>query len=49
MIDILLILALLLIVGGAAGYVYRARKAGKKCIGCPHAKACGSYCHCKEN
>ena len=37
MIDILIVLAVLLIVGGAGFYVWRAKKRGQKCIGCPYA------------
>ena len=35
MVDLIIILAVLTIVGGAAWYVRRAKKKGKKCIGCP--------------
>ena len=44
MTDLIVILALLLIVGGAGVCVYRAKKAGQKCIGCPHAKGCSGNC-----
>ena len=51
MIDILIILVLLVLIGGAGVYVHRARKSGQKCIGCPNAKACQggcpSQCGCK--
>ena len=49
-----LILAVLgLILGGAAGYVYKAKKAGRKCIGCPDGGQCNcngscSGCSCGE-
>jgi hypothetical protein len=46
MIDLIIILILLLILGGAGLYVYRAKKAGQKCIGCPMAKQCGGRCSC---
>ena len=42
MTDVLIILILLAIVGGAGAYVYKAKKSGKKCIGCPEGAACGS-------
>ncbi len=35
----------LLIVGLAAWYVLKAKKSGKKCIGCPHSGSC-SGCSC---
>ncbi|MBQ2953931.1 MAG: FeoB-associated Cys-rich membrane protein [Clostridia bacterium] len=44
MIDIIIILAVLLIVGGAGFYVWRAKKSGQKCIGCPHAGKAGCSC-----
>ena len=49
MADLLIILVLLAILGGAGWYVYRAKKAGKKCIGCPAGRncstsACGGHC-----
>ena len=39
--DLIVILILLLILGGAGFYVYRAKKSGRKCIGCP-AGSCSS-------
>jgi len=44
MIDLIVILILLLILGGAGLYVWRAKKAGKKCIGCPDAARCSGNC-----
>ena len=44
MIDYVIILAVLLIVGGAGYYVYRAKKRGQKCIGCPYADQCSGGC-----
>ena len=35
---------LLLIVGFGIFYLVRAKRRGDKCIGCPHAKACGGKC-----
>ena len=43
MTDVLIILILLAIVGGAGAYVYKAKKSGKKCIGCPES-GCSSGC-----
>lgn len=43
--TILVIAVVVLIVGGAAAYVIRAKKRGVKCVGCPHGKECGS-CNC---
>ena len=35
---------LVLIIGGAAFYVYRAKKSGKRCIGCPSGGTCDGAC-----
>lgn len=44
--NIIIILILLLAVGGAASYIYKAKKKGQTCIGCPYAKECSKkYCH----
>jgi hypothetical protein len=49
--DYIILGVLLVMVGLAVLYVYRAKKAGKKCIGCPHSATCGkqvagSCCGC---
>ena len=41
-IDIIVALVILLIVGGAVAYIIKAKKSGKKCIGCPDS---GCSCH----
>ena len=46
MIDIIIIAVIVLILGAAAFYVYKAKKSGQKCIGCPHAKNCKGSCGC---
>lgn len=33
--DLVVILILVAILGSAAWYVYKSKKSGKKCIGCP--------------
>ena len=43
--DILLIVILVVIVGAAGWYVYKAKKSGKKCIGCPDGCSCGGQGH----
>lgn len=46
MTNILLILLLVLILGLAARYIYKSKKSGKKCAGCPYADTCGKTdCH----
>lgn len=50
MTDFFIILVVLLIVGGAGFYIWRARKRGQKCIGCPYAGkgGCSGGCGGKE-
>ena len=45
MIDIIIIAVIVVIIGLASFYVYKAKKVGKKCIGCPHSGKCPSDCH----
>lgn len=49
-VDIIIIAVILAIVGFAAWYVYRSKKSGKRCIGCPDgscSKQCGgTQCSC---
>ena len=40
-VDIIVIAVIALIVGGAIAYVVKAKKNGKKCIGCPYGSKCG--------
>lgn len=42
MTDLIIILILAAIVASAGCYVYKAKKSGKKCIGCPDSASCGS-------
>ena len=44
MADLFIILILLLILGGAGLYIYRAKKRGQKCIGCPAGSSCSGSC-----
>lgn len=41
--NVIVIAVVLLIVGLAARYVYKAKKSGRKCIGCPEG-----CCSCKS-
>ena len=36
------VIALVLVFAGL--YIYKAKKSGKKCIGCPHSGSCGGNC-----
>ena len=44
MTDFVVIVVLALICGAAVRYIYKAKKSGAKCIGCPAAKSCGGGC-----
>ena len=45
MTNIIIIAIIALILAGAAFYIYKSKKSGKKCIGCPHSGTCGK-CTC---
>ena len=47
-INVILVIVLVLIVGLAALYIYKQKKSGAACIGCPYAKECGSKCKCNS-
>lgn len=40
---------LVLLIGGAALYVYRAKKKGKRCIGCGSCANCSAACGIKAS
>ena len=40
--DVLIIAAIVLIIGGAVAYIIKAKKSGRKCIGCPDSASCSS-------
>ena len=42
--NIIIILILAVIIGSIVLYLYKAKKRGETCIGCPYAKQCGSKC-----
>ena len=46
--DFIVILIIALILGLVIFYIYRSKKSGNKCIGCPYSKEC-SKCKCNEN
>ena len=41
MIDFIVAAIVLAILGGILLYLYRAKKLGETCIGCPYSKQCG--------
>ena len=44
MINYIIIAVIVAVVGGAALYLYKAKKRGETCVGCPYAKQCGGKC-----
>ena len=44
MTDLIVISVLAVVVGFAARYVYKAKKNGAKCIGCPMSGKCSGKC-----
>ncbi len=50
--EIVAIVLIALVIGGAAFYIVKAKKSGKKCIGCPFADGCktknGTCCHLEK-
>ena len=47
--DIIVLVVVALVIGGASFYIIRAKKKGQKCIGCPYAKNCSGNCSCNKN
>ena len=45
MTDIIIAIVLLVIIGGAAAYIVKAKKRGVKCIGCPYSGNCNGNCN----
>ena len=45
--DLIIAAIILVIVGLAGWYVIKAKKSGRKCIGCPDGCSCG--CGCSDN
>lgn len=45
-IDAIVAIILLGIVGSIVWFLYRAKKRGQTCIGCPYAKQCKGKCGC---
>lgn len=42
LVDIIVILVIAAVVAGISIYLYRAKKRGERCIGCPYAKQCSA-------
>lgn len=46
MVNLITFLVIAAIVGGAGIYIYKEKKRGVKCIGCPWAETCGKQTAC---
>lgn len=46
--DFALIGVLAIILGLVCWYIYKAKKSGKKCIGCPDSGSCNGCCGCQK-
>lgn len=46
LIDYIVLGIIALVIGGAVAYIIKAKKSGKKCIGCPDSGACASASKC---
>ena len=42
LIDIIVLVIIAVLIGGAIAYIIRAKKRGQKCIGCPYSGQCSS-------
>ena len=42
--EIIAVIAIILIIGGAVFYIVRAKKRGNRCIGCPYGASCNGKC-----
>ena len=40
--NFIIVIVIALIVSAAAFYIYKAKKGGNKCIGCPHGSSCSA-------
>jgi hypothetical protein len=40
--DMIVIAVIVLIIGAASAYIIKAKKSGKKCIGCPNSCSCSN-------
>ena len=42
--NIILIVIIVLVLSSASFYIYKSKKSGKKCIGCPDSGSCNRNC-----
>ena len=43
-VDYVIIAIVAAVIGGAVFYIRKAKKSGKKCIGCPSGSSCSGHC-----
>lgn len=48
MADFIIVVILIVCVGGACRFLYKSRKKGAACIGCPHCSSCSGSCETKK-
>ncbi len=48
MTNILIVAVLIAVIALAASYIYKEKRRGSKCIGCPYSKSCSSGCQKNE-
>lgn len=46
--DIIIIAIVAVVIGAICFYLYRQKKSGAKCIGCPYSKECSGNCGCNN-
>ena len=46
MVDYIVIAILVVVIAAAGRYIYKAKKSGRKCIGCPDGGCCSDSCGC---
>ena len=46
--NVIIVVIVAAIVAGIVYYLYKAKKRGETCIGCPHAKECHGKCNTKN-
>ena len=44
MIDIIVIVIICAVIVGASGFIFKSKRSGQKCIGCPHSQYCSGNC-----
>lgn len=46
--DAIIVLLIVVIAALIICYLYKAKKRGETCVGCPYAKQCGGKCNTKK-